>query len=116
VGEREGARGGRELGCGREKRGARLPFYRGWERDEGSAGMLHGGHEWPSVSSMESNGEGEKTDAITLLTPKTNGRLRGRRRFLRHRGWRPGGFAPGRGCRARLGGACSVGWSHVLAT
>jgi hypothetical protein len=45
VGEREGARGGRELGCGREKRGARLPFYRGWKRDEGSAGVLHGGHE-----------------------------------------------------------------------
>jgi hypothetical protein len=31
VGEREEARGGRELSCGREKRGARRPIYRGWE-------------------------------------------------------------------------------------
>jgi hypothetical protein len=36
--------------------------------EQRSPGVLHGGHEWPSVSSMESNGEGEKTDAVTPLT------------------------------------------------
>jgi hypothetical protein len=118
VGEREGAREGRELGCGREKRGARLPFYRGWERDEGSAEVLHGDHEWLSVSSMESNREGEKTDAITPLTPKTNGRLRVRCRFAA----RP---CPGVGgwLQARLGASlrrsvcarCAVGSDVGLA-
>jgi hypothetical protein len=46
---RERAREGGELCCGREKRGAQLPFYRGWRRDEGSAG----GASWPIIAFTE---------------------------------------------------------------
>jgi hypothetical protein len=107
VGEREGAREGRELGCGKEKRGARLPFYRGWERDEGSAEVLHGDHEWLSVSSMESNTEGEKTDTITPLTMKTNGRgASGARRAVGS--WLGRGFGSGRRvARRRASRSCA---------
>jgi hypothetical protein len=44
VGEREEARGGRELSCGMEKRGARRPVYRGWEgeRETPRKGERHG--------------------------------------------------------------------------
>jgi hypothetical protein len=84
-----------------------LPFYRGWERDEGSAEVLHGDHEWPSVSSMESNREGEKTDAITPLTSKTNGRgASGARRAVGS--WLGRGFGSGRRvARRRASRSCA---------
>jgi hypothetical protein len=71
--------------------------------------VLHGGHEWPSVSSMESNGEGEITDAVTPLT-------HGRRGVAVHgasvrltAGTRLGRRGSRGVRRAVLGGAASVG-------
>jgi hypothetical protein len=69
--EREGARGGRELGCGREKRGARLPFYRRWERDEGSPV----GASWPIMAFINGGINGGRKRMISPLLAKKNGRL-----------------------------------------
>jgi hypothetical protein len=69
VGEREEARGGRELSCGMEKRGARRPVYRGWE---GERDAEEGRETWPSVSRLQGtidgvgSTEGEVMTAIKL--------------------------------------------------